>query len=49
MNRKDLHFKCKYIQKKCIIKDISGDNEPSEEQQYYTDGKILYCQDYKRL
>ncbi len=49
MNRKDLHFKCKYIQTKCIIKDISGDNEPSEEQQYYTDGKILYCQDYKRL
>ncbi len=43
LSRKDLIITCKYIQTKCKIKDIKGDNEPSEEQMYYTDGKILSC------
>lgn len=42
-SRKDLNVSCKYIQTKCKIKEIKGDNEASEEQMFYTDGKILEC------
>ncbi|NIA10670.1 MAG: hypothetical protein GWP10_13320 [Nitrospiraceae bacterium] len=42
-SRKDLNINCKYIQTKCKIKEIKGDNEASEEQMFYTDGKILEC------
>jgi len=48
MNRTDLKVKCYYVQTKCKIKELSGDNEPSEEQKYYTDGKILKCLIQKR-
>lgn len=43
LSRNDLKVKCHYVQTKYKIKEISGDNEPSEEQRYYTDGKILDC------
>ncbi len=48
LNRKDLNTNCKYFQTKYAIKEIKGDNEPSEEQIFYTDGKILKCQIEKR-
>ncbi|HHD74989.1 MAG TPA: hypothetical protein ENL00_04120, partial [Nitratifractor sp.] len=47
-SRRDLSVKCSYLQTKCIIKEIKGDNEPSEEQRFYTDGKILDCNISKR-
>ena len=43
LSRKDLKVKCHYIQTKCKIKELKGDNEPAEEQAYFTDGKILEC------
>ena len=43
LTRKNLNIKCKFIQTKCKIKELKGDNEPAEEQKYYTDGKILEC------
>ncbi len=48
LSKKVLKVKCRYIQTKCKIKEINGDNEPSEEQQYYSDGKILECQIQKK-
>jgi len=48
LSRKDLKVKCHYIQTKCKVKEKIGDNEPSEEQKYYTDGKILECLISKR-
>jgi len=48
LDRRDLKVKCHYIQTKCKVKELVGDNEPSEEQKYYTDGKILECQISKR-
>ena len=48
LNRRDLKVKCYYIQTKCkVIKKI-GDNEPSEGQKYYTNGKVLECLISKR-
>ena len=47
-SRKDLKINCRYLQTKYAIKEIKGDNEPSEEQMFYTDGKILKCQIKKR-
>jgi len=43
LSRKNLKVKCKFIQTKCKIKELKGDNELAEEQKYYTDGKILEC------
>jgi len=43
LSRKDLKTTCNYVQTKYLIKEINGDNEPNEEQRYYTDGKILEC------
>ncbi|WP_458699672.1 LssY C-terminal domain-containing protein [Sulfurospirillum sp. 1307] len=48
LSRKDWKMTCKYEQTKCSIKEINGDNEPSEEQRYYTDGKILKCKIQKK-
>ena len=48
LSRRDLKVKCHYRQTKCKIKALLGDNEPSEEQKYYTDGRILECQISKR-
>jgi hypothetical protein len=48
LSRKDWKMTCKYKQTKCSIKEINGDNEPSEEQRYYTDGKILKCKIQKK-
>ena len=43
LTRKNLKVKCKFIQTKCKIKELKGDNEPAEEQKFYTDGTILEC------
>lgn len=43
LSRRNLKVKCHYIQTKCKVKEKIGDNEPSEEQKYYTDGRILEC------
>ncbi|MCF6174117.1 MAG: LssY C-terminal domain-containing protein [Campylobacteraceae bacterium] len=48
LSRKDLEVNCHYIQTMLKIKKINGDNEASDEQKYYTDGKILKCQIQKR-
>jgi len=47
-NKKDLKVLCRYKQTKCKVAIIKGDNEPSEEQRYFTDGKILFCNIKKR-
>jgi len=43
LSKKNLKVKCRYIQTKCKIKKINDDSESSDEQQYYTDGKVLEC------
>lgn len=43
LSRTDLNVKCSYLQTNCKVKELIGDNEPSDEQRYYTDGKILTC------
>lgn len=48
LSRKDLKVKCHYNQTKCKIKEVKGDNEPSEEQRYFSDGKILECKVQRR-
>ncbi len=42
-SKKELKIQCKYIQTKCKIKELKDDNEASDEQMFYTDGKILSC------
>ena len=41
--RHDLKVQCHYRPTPCRIQEITGDNEPSEEQRYYTDGRVLEC------
>ncbi|NOX15717.1 MAG: hypothetical protein GXP61_06800 [Epsilonproteobacteria bacterium] len=48
LSRKDLKVECHYFQTKLKIKKINEDKEVSDEQKYYTDGKILECQIEKR-
>ncbi len=43
LSRTDLNVTCSDVQTSCKVKELLGDNEPSEEQRYYTDGKILTC------
>lgn len=43
LSRSDLNVKCNNIQTNCKVKELKGDNESSDEQRYYTDGKILNC------
>ena len=43
MSRKDLKVQCHYIQTQCAIPKIIDNEERYEEQPYYSDGKILFC------
>ncbi|MDX1808137.1 MAG: LssY C-terminal domain-containing protein [Sulfurospirillaceae bacterium] len=41
--RKDLNVTCSYIQTQCAISKILNNDELSDEQPYYSDGKVLLC------